>query len=765
MADIMPECCRNFLRTINMVWDEMLDEQQLRKRAPEFFGRMKRYEELLKENKLLTFGWMIYEAVLKLREAPDALRHVKHLIVDEYQDINKAQAELISLIGKKGSIFVVGDPRQSIYQWRGSNERFFERFSRDFSGSREVCIRENRRSGKTIVSNANIFAESFVHGRYDPMEPTREDIGFVGVASHETADDEAEWIVDQIQNLIETNKDLKYSDFGILTRSVSTSADPLIEELKDRRIPYIVGGKVGLFRRDEAQALGRIFAWFSDEGFWSEDAYSRGNRTTGDELLDTGLASWNAAQGHGYPKNAKSTLAKIKRDLNSLKSSYDNFTRVYYDVLSALGYDRLDYTDRNDAAVMANLGRFNNLLTDYESANRIGGRRPRWGTDLKSLCWFMSSYALTAYEEQPSDDIRGVDAVQVMTVHQAKGLEWPIVFLFASVNSRFPARRVGSPQNWCDVPRDMFDVKRYEGDEDDERRLFYVAVTRARDALLVSHFNRINRAMRRSRFIDDMDLGRAVELKDGQPLPDLDLDPKMAAEEIQTFSASEIVTYKICPHMYLLRELWGYQPELNQAIGYGKGLHYCLRRAGELVKDENYKPADAVSKAVDTGFHMLFVGGTVLENFRNSAKKKLLNFAGRYGDELNRIEEVEYRLEFPIRNATIMGKVDVILKDGGDMEVRDYKTSEEARTFEEIAVQIRLYTAGLKSMGRPVTSGSVAYLETPNIKEVDVCESVLVSEKKNAEETVVKIMDGDFQPNPGENCSRCDQRQICKWSS
>ncbi len=757
------ECCRNFLRTVNMIWDEMLDEKKLQKNAPNFFKRLKWYEELLKEHRLLTFGRMIYEAVLKLREAPDTLSHVQHLIVDEYQDINRAQAELIGYIGKNGTIFVVGDPRQSIYQWRGSDEKFFAKFSKMFPKTNEVSIRENRRSGKRIVKNANRFANSFARTRYDAMSPTRAEAGFVGIASHESSEDEAEWIVDQIESLMERNRELKFSDFGVLTRSVSTSARALIEELKARQIPYIVGGKVGLFRRDEAQALGRIFSWFWDEGFWVEDAWSWSDRISGDALLVTGLTSWDQAHNHGHPINAEDRLRVIKRDLNSVKPSYGNFTKIYYDVLNALGFGNLDYTDRNDAAVMANLGRFNNLLTDYESADRIGGRSPKWERDLRGLCWFMNSYALSAYEEQPSDDIRGVDAVQVMTVHQAKGLEWPIVVLFATVDSRFPARLVGREQNWCDVPREMFDVGRYEGDIDDERRLFYVAVTRARDALVVSHFRKLTRNVSRSRFIEDMDPSVAMNMRDDDSLPAITLQPNMAPEEIQTFSASEIVTYNICPHMYLLRELWGYQPQLNQAIGYGNGMHYCLRRAGELVKKEGYGPVSAVAKSVGEDFHMPFVGGSVLDNFRNSAKSKLLNFAKQYGEDLKRIEEVEYRLEFPIRNATIMGKVDVILKDGGEMEVRDYKTSEEVRKFEEIAVQVRLYTAGLKSMGRPVTSGSVAYLEQADVKPVDVCGNLLELEKKNAEETVVDIMEGRFEPNSGENCGRCDQKLICRW--
>jgi DNA helicase-2/ATP-dependent DNA helicase PcrA len=379
----------------------------------------------------------------------------------------------------------------------------------------------------------------------------------------------------------------------------------------------------------------------------------------------------------------------------------------------------------------------------------------------------MSTYAISAYEEQPSDDIRGVDAVQVMTVHQAKGLEWPTVFLFATVVRRFPSSMVGREQDWCGVPRDMFDVERYESDKDDERRLFYVAITRAKDALVVSHFSRLTRAVSRSEFIEDMDLRYAIPLNDDAPIPPVSLHSGTMTDEIQTFSASEIVTFGICPHMYLLRELWGYQPELNPAIGYGNGMHYCLKRAGELVK-EGYSPVSAVATSVDEGFHMPFVGGIVLENFKNSAKKKLVAFSQKHGDDLNRIEEVEYRLEFPIHDAgvtsaTIMGKVDVILRNGGELEVRDYKSSEEARTLEEVSTQIRLYTSGLRTMGRPVSSGSVAYLDDAEIKQVDVSEQPLTEAKKNAQKVVESIAKRKFKPSPGKSCGRCDQSPICRW--
>ena len=759
--------CRDFLRTVSMAWDELLDEKELNKRAPDFFRQMKKYEDLLKQHHLLTFGRIIYEAVLKLRQAPDTLSKVKYLLVDEYQDINRAQAELIEFVGKNASVFVVGDPRQSIYQWRGSDERFFSSFAEKFPDTQQISINENRRSSKRIVRNANKFAETFERGHYESMDPTRMEEGFVAIASNETPEKEATWIVDQIQALMKENDGLKFSDFGILTRSVSTSAGPLIDIFKDRRIPYIVGGKVGLFKRDEAQAVGRIFAWFSDEGFWTQDPYKWGEKITGVDLLISALVYWNTAHGHSQPGNADQRLREIKADLNSAKSTYSNFTKIYYDVIEALGFQSLDYADHNDAAVMANLGRFNNLLTDFESANRMGGHSPHWAKDLKDLCWFMSTYAITAYEEQPSDDIRGVDAVQVMTVHQAKGLEWPTVFLFAMVTRRFPSCMVGREQNWLGVPRDMFDVARYESDKDDERRLFYVAITRAKDALIVSHFLKLTRDCSRSEFIEGMDLTYTIPLNNGELAPPIDLHSGTVTDEIQSFTASEIVTYGVCPHMYLLRDLWGYQPQLNPAIGYGNGMHFCLKRAGELVK-EGYSPVSAVATSVEEDFHMPFVGGSVLENFKNSVKKRLVAFTQKYGDDLKRIEEVEYRLEFPLHeagvtSATIMGKVDVILRNEGELEVRDYKSSEEARTLEEVSTQIRLYTTGLKTMGRPVSSGSVAYLDEADVKPVDVSDECLTEAKQNAQKVVERISKRKFKATPGESCKRCDQSQICRW--
>jgi DNA helicase-2/ATP-dependent DNA helicase PcrA len=759
------EACRVFLRTVNMVWDEMLDRKKLEVKAPDFCEKLAHYEYLLDKHKLLTFGRMILLAVQKLRENLDTLGKVKHLIVDEYQDINRAQEEFIRLVGRNGEVFVVGDPRQSIYQWRGSDERFFASFEQVFKGAHAVTIRENRRSGKRIVANANKFAETFAKARYEPMMATRKEEGFVGVIEFESPAEEAVWIADQIKELVK-NRGLRYSDIGVLTRSVSLAAEPIINVLKRRRVPYIVGGKVGLFKRGEAQALGRIFAWFYENGFWVEDQWKWNEKIKGDDLLWTALDAWRSVYQYNLPRGVESKLRKIKADLNSKKPAYNNFTSIYQDVLITLGFNNLVHTDAVDAAIMANLGRFNNLLTDYETANRVGGRTPHWDEDLKDLCWFMNSYAAWAYEEQPAEDVRGVDAVQIMTVHQAKGLEWPVVFLFSTVEGRFPSKMVGRSLNWCDIPRDLFDACRYEGELEDERRLFYVAITRPRDGLVISHFRRMRKSMSKSRFIDDLASAVVSRLGKGV-LPSFSVGKLEAVDDLLTFSASEITMYLRCPYMFLLRNVYGYQPELDQAIGYGKGVHYCLRRAVEfLKKDDGLGPITAAVRAVDEEFFMPFAGSEVLESYKKGARRSVLNYTKKYGVDLRQSCEVEYRIEFPIQSATVTGRIDVL----GDKEVRDYKTLdykevEGSVSVDEALLQVRLYAAGLESVGRPVNGGSIAFLSSKSTEllPVDVGKTHVGAAVGHAERVVEGIRRRRFKPNRGEHCKQCDQRKICRW--
>jgi len=744
--------CLTFLRSVNVVNDELLDRGELKRLAPEFNRRLARYEEMLERHRYLTFGGMISRAIASLCENPDAARYIEHLLVDEYQDINRAQESLIKLLATAAAIFAVGDPRQSIYQWRGSDEACFDDFTRHFEDVHTVPISENRRSVRSIVALSNSFADTFEKRRYKHLVPARAGMGHTFIVEFETPLQEAEWVAGEIHKLVSGGV-CHYGDCAILLRSVSTSAQPFIDALRKRRMPYVVGGKVGLFQRDEAQAVGRLLSWLSDDGFWVADPWTWSNRVEGDGLLETGMTLWTRGTGR---EASRRKLLLWKN--GALSGEFRNLTEVYQGLLEALDFRDLDFSERGHAAAAANLGAMSNMLTDFEMPIRLGGRKPRWNSLVKNLCWYLNTYATGAYEQMPADRFGGLDAVAVMTVHQAKGLEWPLVFVPAMTRSRFPSRNTGRKQDW-QVPRAMFAVERYEGAIDDERRLFYVALTRSRDVLCVSRFRRINNPCGESPFIKDV--GAAlVRLAPDEGLPSVMIGSRRE-DEVRTFQASEILTYLRCPHLYRMRHVWEYRPALATQMGYGRSLHHCLRHASELVRGGMMAP-DAITAAVEERFYLPFAGSKELETARAKAELVLRRFAEEHAEEMGRIEEVEARLEFPVKRATIVGKVDVII--GGDdfREVRDYKTTDEVATFNNVSFQVRLYASGLGLVGKPVNRATVAYLNESRLEEVTLSPQHLREAVAEAERCIEGILEHQFDRAPGKHCSSCDYARICR---
>lgn len=754
--------CKAFLESVNVVNGELLDEAILEKKEPAFLKRLRKYEDILDSYKRFTFDRMVKLAVKNLQEKPEKLKHVKYLLVDEYQDINRAQERLIQLIGINADIFIVGDPRQTIYKWRGSDEKCFEEFARNYPDTETISITENRRSAKSILNLANTFSDSFETQKYDHIAPTRKDEGIAAHITTDTANDEARWIADQITRYV-SNGICLYSDIGILMRSVTTSAPLFIDEFLERGIPFIVGGKVGLFRREEAKAVGMLFCWLFEGSWWQLDPWNSRERFTWNELLPEGIEAWQSVVPYTLPDDTAKQIIEWK-DL-TLSGEFEHFTEVYQELLRTLGYLNLNPDDPNQAVMMANLGRFNSLLTDYETAIRLGGKKKRnWQQDMKGLFWYIHNYATNAYEEQQGDDVRAINAVQLVTMHQAKGLEWPIVFMPGLIASRFPSKKAGRPKPW-QISRNLFDAVKYEGSIEDERRLFYVAATRAKDILVLSSFRRTKKAVSESQFMFDLPKDLFKELSIRDPLQNYSLTKGADIEDIQTFSAGEIINYKTCPHSYRLRQIWGYQPGLSDYLGYGNTLHFCLRIAAELIKNQGYSPISAIATSVDEHFFMPFADEARSKQVKQAARRKLMEFVKKREDDMRRIKEVETRIEFPLQRATVAGKVDVILHEGNAIEIRDYKTTDQATTFEDSAMQVQVYALGLNMIGESVAKGSIAYLDDASLRDVEVEGGHIEEAQRISEKHIDGILKRDFKACSGNHCKSCDYGLICKWKS
>jgi DNA helicase-2/ATP-dependent DNA helicase PcrA len=751
--------CKTFLETMKVVEGEQISDRDLLEASPAFLEMFNSYKAKLEENKRLTYDRMVSLAVEKLEEKPDTLRHIKHLLVDEYQDINRAQERLVQLIGRSAGIFIVGDPRQTIYKWRGSDETCFQDFAEIYPDAETIYLTENRRSGKSIIDLANCFSDRFETVHYDHIEPIRTDRGIVAHMIAGTNTGEARWIASQIERYVHQGL-CEYSDIGILMRSVSTSAPPFIDVFRDRNIPLIIGGGVGLFRKDEAKAAGMLFCWLFERSNWWLDHNRPESIIEGDRLLPAALRAWQAAVPYSLPKETGDRLKVWKKE--TLSGRFSHFTAAYHELLNILGYLALDPEDPAQAVIMANLGRFNTILTDYETASMLGGGERDWIRDTEGLFGYITGHANGTYSEQIGEDLRGINAVQLTTIHQAKGLEWPIVFMPSLTSNRFPSKNTGKSKKFM-IGRDLFNAERYEGSIEDERRLFYVAATRAKDVLVFSSFRGPGKNPAESPFISDLPRGLCLEISESDQIPGYEISKGLDPEDIQTFSAGEIIAYKTCPYAYRLNRIWGYRPGFSEYLGYGKTLHFCLRLASDMIKNQGCSPVDAIENSLDENFFLPFIVIERSKEILQAAREKLIRFAEARSEDMRQIKEVEARVEFPLQKATVAGRVDVLIHDGNCIEIRDYKTSKDSTTHDDSSMQVQMYALGLSMTGERISKGSVAYLDDASLREVDIGDSRLASAKEAVETHIAGIMTKDFKPCTGQHCRSCNYRAICRW--
>jgi DNA helicase-2/ATP-dependent DNA helicase PcrA len=746
--------CKKFLDSLNIYYSELIDHSELEREAPRFSEWVKSYEYEMTRLRVLSYNRMVDLAVRHVIEKPEIIRDVKHLIVDEYQDINHAQEKLINLIGIQANIFVVGDPRQTIYQWRGSDEKCFDNFGMD---AQTVSLSKNRRSGKEIIDFSNIIAKKFVK-KYDDLIPVRDSESGILIIENNTDHSEAKWIAKQIKRYVDCGR-CRYRDFAVILRSVKISAPLLIKTFREENIPAIISGNVNLFNSPEVEGIAKIMIWFDDDGYYKKKKWDY--FINGDDLFSAGISDWKKSAGEILTKNYEIKIRALKKSV--LSGVFPNLIDIYYTLLDILGYKSLDPEHPDDFSIIANLGLFSGLLNDFESANRIGGSRYPVKNILSWLTEYINAYASDNYGVQTSDDVKSAEAVQIVTVHQAKGLEWPVVFVPSMNQGIFPLIKKGDVKDKF-IPSGLYDSERYEGGMESERKLHYVASTRAKDLLVLSYYAYYNNKSKEpGLFIKDaLKTGLFPYINDRENLPDIEISSVNENDENLVYNVGELVNYRRCPHMFRLRSVLGYQSGIAEMIGYGNALHHCLYEAAEEIKNGRH-PVNAVARSVDSRFTMPFVNEEKLQKIKSSAKKELARFASENEQDMKVIKNVESKVEFPASGATISGRADIILKDGEGIEVRDYKTSDTIVTDEEAAFQVQLYSLGFNNSGEKVNSGSVAYIKDCIFKDVDVSDEGLINAKNMAVDYIQKIGRREFCPNPGDICMRCDYKSICGW--
>jgi DNA helicase-2/ATP-dependent DNA helicase PcrA len=772
-----------FKRIADVIGNELIDPAKLSR--SEIGGCYQSYLDMLDRFRVLTFQMIIARAVASLKDSKIFKRvhdPLRHLIVDEYQDINPAQEELIKLLSKPPvQLCVVGDDDQSIYEWRGSNVENIVTFARRYSGAKQFRLLYNRRSRPTIIRCANKFAREGIAHRLDKkMEPSRP------AGSHEvvtwvaeTPEKEAERVGRAIADL--HKKGFRYGEIAVLFRSVRTSAGPLVDTLRQMGIPFDCGGRTGLFMRPEIGLFARIYAWICDCE-WQDGMYGEYEAVDPDEIAK-GLNGLFAGPT-GRVRSLKAYLKQWKEEALAAEKSI-NLVGDFYGLLNFLRAHTLDPDNPEERPRLGALARFSQLLADYEHVTRRSrwvyeeGRRVfRGGQDRGSYYYFglylyLQYYARDAYEDFSGEESFDADAVNILTVHQAKGLEWPVVFIPCLSSRRFPSSKTGRAQEWR-LPKKVFPDevrRRYEGDDQQERRLFYVAVTRARDAVYLSTFERIKNHCEPSPYLEEIAASNGgLQKLSRLPVPGLPDDPKNAVPPVLEIGFSDVAHYEECGYRYCLSETYGFQQELAPEMGYGKAIHHILRHIAEKTRETGKVPTKSQARQImENEFYLPFANRPGFEEMKTRAGYVVERYLNAYASDLERVWAIEMPFELQVDGGIVDGKADVILDmvDGrpGRLAIVDYKSAKALSAEERFHFQIQVYTAAGRGEGLEVASGYLHDLTDGHRDDVDVGDEAAKAAVARLGRSVQDIRRGHFPPcGEKETCRRCDYKVICRHS-
>jgi len=578
-----------FLKGVDVVENELLDPASM----PDPFGSVLRaYYGTLERYRLLTYGQQIARAVNELERpglAAEVHGTLRHLIVDEYQDVNPAQERLIRLLaGSQTELCVVGDDQQAVHQWRGSDVSNILRFAERYPSVTTFEITTNRRSRPQIIDVANGFARS-IPDRIEktmgyPQEGAEDHRPEVVVWSAASELEEAGWISSLILDLVDDGA--RYGDISVLVRG-RASYPRLVEQFTAFDIPVQPGGRSGLFDQPEAVLLGQTITWLTDIEW--RDRYGPGRRIGGATLLADYQRVFELSDAR---RNLVGHFLRAWKQAVPREDRVADLVGELYELLAELDVRSWDLSNPLAVNRLGTLARFSALLADYESVRRrarpdpdfpgeqVGGQdRGTWY--YRNLGLHIINYAQGAYEGFDGEADFELDAVDLTTVHRAKGLEWPTVFVPSVTAGRFPSRRTGEAQDWL-VPRERFHAARYEGSDGDERRLFYVALTRARDWVSISRHDRVTKQrVGPSPYHSEL---AEYHCEPGDIVPpaigrdsDAELDPI-------SLSYSELAAFIECGTAFRLRDLIGFQPRLAPELGYGKAVHHVMRTVAEATR-------------------------------------------------------------------------------------------------------------------------------------------------------------------------------------
>ena len=760
------------------------------------------YQESSLRERALDFGDLVLYTIKLFRERPNILsqyrEQFRYIMVDEFQDTNIAQIELLEMLsGKKKNICVVGDDDQAIYRFRGASYASFLKFREKFPKLKTVKLTQNYRSTGRILSSSGRLIANNGRDRYDPeknlwTEKTRGPEVKVLVASDYL--DEARAVADEIEAVSRTFKGRdKFSNIAVLYRAHSHK-DALLAELKSRGIPVSVVRGVGLLETEEIRDLTAYLKVINDRAnsvslfrvltspHWDMDI---------DDLITlSDIASREEVSLYDVIRSGKAikrikprTLGALEDFMEELRglmriAKRENAAAVVTEILVEHKYiNRLikEKSAANEQKVL-NITKFSDFVAKYLRNNPEDYHLSDF---LSYLDCFMQAGGVLEQEALVRDE----DAVRFMTVHSAKGLEFPCVFLISLVQNRFPSIKRREPIPFPDI---LMKEKLPDGDffRQEERRLCYVAMTRAKDALFLSGIDKPRN--RPSMFLKEVLTEEAVDTQDvsyKQIFPSEDAASRIGEimgrfrkledragdyklPKPRKLSFTQLDLYSKCPLQYKFAYVYRIPKKKRSHLTFGSDMHSTLEDFFTLVQER--KPVDEKVLFELFNKHWTPFGyeSKMTEaNYRKAGESSLRTFYKLHKDMLHKPPlYLEKQVDLRVGDFVLDVRIDRIdsIKDN-EVEIIDYKTGKPKNDdFARESLQLSIYAMATKEVLKLEPARVSFYYVNPN-KKVTTTRSKEDFEKTKSQivATGCSILDEKFDPNPGWICKWCDYASIC----
>jgi len=771
-----------------------------------------KYQELMVRHDKIDFGDQIVLALRLLRARPHVLnayqRRFKYVLVDEFQDTNYAQFELVKLLAARhGNVAVTGDDDQAIYRFRGAAISNVLSFLRHYPDARQIVVTENFRSHQAILDAAYKLIQYNNPDRLEVKSGIVKQLTAVREAPgpeprhwhYETATQEADTVAQTIRDRVELG-DWSYDDVAILVRS-NDDGDPFLRALNLRGVPWTFSGNAGLYGRPEV----RLLLAFLRAVAHPDDSVSVHYLASSDlyqvPIVDLTRCATHADRKHRWlfdvlrdadqiPELAGELSEEARGPIRHLVSDLVRYMELgremptgelLYQFLVDSGWlARMSkaVTARDEAEVQ-NISKFFRRIQDASKALKYDNVREF----VKHL------EALIDAGEDPAVAEADVEtpAVRVLTVHKAKGLEFPVVFLVHLVQGKFPTQR---RRDALELPGELLKDLAPAGDfhTQEERRLFYVGMTRARRELFLTSARDYGGTRERkvSQFVlEALDLprdaarpfkGKAVEEIDRFAPPaarDAATLPPIPDDEEITISHKQVDDYQTCPLKYRYVHQLRVPILRHHTVVYGATIHEVVEFYLKRRVEGNYTSlADLLAEYDSKWVNQGFLTWEHQEARRAAGREALTRFWHQEESAGTKPTYIEKDFAFGVGATRVRGRFDRVDEDLLGATIVDYKTSEVTKQKDadrRVAASLQLKTYALawrESTGRLPQRVELRFIESNVIgrhvpTDADIDEALAAVESAAA-----GIRARRFEATPSRNaCRWCAYRQICPFTA